>query len=194
MALFLLWLERGTFTTNFMFIIGIYMFNKVTKLLVTIALTGWMGVANATLIFDFSWDSSNGKIIGEIYGLSNDGVNMEATGLVLTSVGGMQVNVDVFEYGHWFVINNLFDVLDGELIGFNFWADSFSGINGYRYLRIKKEANNVISQYNDGLSNYNVDSDGASFVKRVTVPEPSSVILMLLGLAGLSFARYRKQS
>jgi hypothetical protein len=193
MALFLLWLERGTFTTNFMFIIGIYMFNKVTKLLVTIALTGWMGVANATLIFDFSWDSSNGKIIGEIYGLSNDGVNMEATGLVLTSVGGMQVNVDVFEYGHWFVINNLFDVLDGELIGFNFWADSFSGINGYRYLRLKKDTSNNSSQFNDGLSNYNVDSDGASFVKRVTVPEPSSVILMLLGLAGLSFARYRKQ-
>jgi len=31
-------------------------------------------------------------------------------------------------------------------------------------------------------------------INRVTVPEPDSVILLLLGLAGLSFARYRKQS
>jgi hypothetical protein len=71
------------------------MFKMVSKILGVIALTGWMGVANATLIFDFSWDSSNGKIIGEIYGLSDDGDNMGATGLVLTSVDGMQVIYNV---------------------------------------------------------------------------------------------------
>jgi hypothetical protein len=93
-----------------------------TKILGVIALTGWMGVANATLIFDFSWDSSNGKIIGEIYGLSDDGVNMEATGLVLTSVGGMQVNINVFEDDDWQVDNNDFDVLGGLLVGIDFFA------------------------------------------------------------------------
>jgi hypothetical protein len=160
-----------------------------TKILGVIALTGWMGVANATLIFDFSWDSSNGKIIGEIYGLSDDGVNMEATGLVLTSVGGMQVNINVFEDDDWQVDNNDFDVLGGLLVGIDFFAKS---ITVDRFIYLARTGLGFDYQYRDELVEYQVTGDG-SFVKRVTVPEPSSVILMLLGLAGLSFARYRKQ-
>jgi hypothetical protein len=165
------------------------MFKMVTKILGVIALTGWMGVANATLIFDFSWDSDNGEIIGEIYGLSDDGVNMEATGFVLTSVGGMQVNINVFEDGDWQVFTNDFDVLDGQLIGIDFFAVD-NVIGGYLYLA--KSARGFDLNYIGGR--YTIMTTGVgSFVKRVTVPEPSSVILMLLGLAGLSFARYRKQ-
>jgi hypothetical protein len=165
------------------------LFNMFTKILGVIALTGWMGVANATLIFDFSWDSSNGKIIGEIYGLSDDGVNMEATGLVLTSVGGMQVNINVFEDDDWQVDNNDFDVLGGLLVGIDFFAKS---ITVDRFIYLARTGLGFDYQYRDELVEYQVTGDG-SFVKRVTVPEPSSVILMLLGLAGLSFARYRKQ-
>jgi hypothetical protein len=166
------------------------MFKMVTKILGVIALTGWMGVANATLIFDFSWDSDNGEIIGEIYGLSDDGVNMEATGFVLTSVGGMQVNINVFEDGDWQVYTNDFDVRGGQLIGIEFFAvyDDIGG--GFIYLA----KSDMVINFDYYGGSYTMLSTGVgSFVKRVTVPEPSSVILMLLGLAGLSFARYRKQ-
>jgi hypothetical protein len=168
------------------------MFKKVTKLLGAIALTGWMGVANATLIFDFSFDSSNGKIIGEIYGLSDDGVNMKATGLVLTSVGGMQENINVFEDAGWRVFSNDFDVLEGKLVDFNFYA-SAQEID--KRVRLLKKSSDPAQSGNHYVANdvtYFAPGDG-SFLKRVTAPEPSSVILMLLGLAGLSFARYRKQ-
>jgi hypothetical protein len=46
------------------------MFKKVTKHIIAIALTGWMGVANATLIIDFSWDGRNGEVNGVIEGLA----------------------------------------------------------------------------------------------------------------------------
>jgi|UPI0005925372 hypothetical protein len=172
------------------------MFKKVTKLLGAIALTGWMGVANATLIFDFSWDSSNGKIIGEIYGLSDDGVNMEATGLVLTSVGGTQVDINVFEDIGWDVPVNYFDVLEGQIVGFDFSASAPRALTSARgaLLRFYDDRYNGTAEllYRTRPRIYAGYGIG-TFVKRATVPEPSSVILMLLGLAGLSFARYRKQ-
>ena len=173
------------------------MFNKVTKMLLTIALTGWMGIANATLIFDFSWDSSNGKIIGEIYGLSDDGDNMGATGLVLTSVGGMQVNYNVFEDIGWTVYSNLFDVTYGEVQDSSFYANYLTGSIS-RTIKMYRDTTWFGGPVDEEL--YLIGNEGfyyangvGFFGKRVTVPEPSSVILMLLGLAGLSFARYRKQ-
>jgi hypothetical protein len=165
------------------------MFSMVSKILGVIALSGWMGVANATLIFDFSWDSSNGKIIGEIYGLSDDGVDLNATGFVLTTVGGMQVNINVFEDDEWEVFGNSFDVLGGEIIGAYLEAETFNTVS---YLIVRRSPTIIrYNEFSDGADSY--VSLAGEFVKRVTVPEPSSVILMLLGLAGLSFARYRKQ-
>ncbi|PKG97023.1 PEP-CTERM sorting domain-containing protein [Paraglaciecola sp. MB-3u-78] len=176
------------------------MFKMVSKILGVIALTGWMGVANATLIFDFSWDSSNGKIIGEIYGLSDDGDNMGATGLVLTSVGVMHLNYNVFEDNGWTVHNNSFDVMDGEFKDINFYASYiFGGVERIIFIfdwgaTYRGTIHNIeVYLYNGGNKGF-YDATGVGvFGKRVTVPEPSSVILMLLGLAGLSFARYRKQ-
>jgi hypothetical protein len=167
------------------------MIKRFTKILGVIALTGWMGVANATLIFEFSWDSSDGKIIGEIYGLSDDGINMEATGFVLTSVGGIQVNISVFEDDGWQVFGNEFDVSDGELGNIYFNAVSNSPDIGAVELDNKYKINDFFN-YEGDTFRYHA-TKYVSVVKRVTVPEPSSVILMLLGLVGLSFARYRKQ-
>ena len=168
------------------------MFKMVTKILGVIALTGWMGAANAALIFDFSWDSDNGKIIGEIYGLSDNGDNLEASGLVLTSVGGMQVSIDVFNDPNWLTDYNTFDVSEGFITNFNFLSSyRTDGVGSVvRVLDIFSFLGFV--SYTEGGVRYY--SEEFAFVNRVTVPEPSSVILMLLGLAGLSFARYRKQS
>ncbi len=166
------------------------MLKMVTKILGVIALTGWMGAANAALIFDFSWDSGNGKIIGEIYGLSDNGDNLEASGLVLTSVGGLQVSIDVFDDPFWSVVNNTFNVVDKTIVEYDFLARRGVG-GGLTHLSLYL-FNRYNIHYCDGRTCY-INAEDFSFVNRVTVPEPSSVILMLLGLAGLSFARYRKQ-
>jgi hypothetical protein len=164
----------------------------VTRILGVIALTGWMGAANATLIFDFSWDSDNGEIIGEIYGLSDNGENMEASGFVLTSVGGTFVNIDVFDLFDWSIDDNAFDVLAGEVGDFRVHSSDYS-VGGTGYLVASRNANYFLIEYMDPAGKVYVGLDSGSYVKRVTAPEPSSVILLLLGLAGLSFARYRKQ-
>jgi hypothetical protein len=193
-ALFLLWLERGTFTTNFMFIKGIYMFNKVTKLLVTIALTGWMGVANATLIFDFSWDSSNGKISGEILGLMDNVGGQAASAVIVTEIAGTKVHLDFLDDSSYYEIFNNFDVSAGELSVVRFQSFSYSaGGDNIRFSGTFSSSLNLYISATD--TNYGLSSSRTNtvFKNRVTVPEPDSIILVLLGLAGLSFARYRKQ-
>jgi len=168
------------------------MFKMVTRILGVIALTGWMGAANATLIFDFSWDSDNGKIIGEISFSSGNGLNMEATEFVLTSVDGTDVDFDLLDAGFWTLIDNDFHVVDGQIRSFYFRASQGRGYNISLDSRPRTWSGGVEHHLRYDRINYR--SNSITFVKRVTVPEPSSVILMLLGLAGLSFARYRKQS
>jgi hypothetical protein len=87
--------------------------------------------------------------------------------------------------------------MDGELRIINFYAHYiFGGISRNTNFRWSITwpggplAESLFLNGNEGV--YNAVVVGF-FGKRVTVPEPSSVILMLLGLAGLSFARYRKQ-
>ena len=167
------------------------MFKMVTRILGVIALTGWMGAANATLIFDFSWDSDNGEIIGEIYGLSDNGVHQAATGIVLTSIDAMQVNIDVFDDPFWDVKFNVFDVASGKITYVDFFSQ-FDDVVIDRRFSMFSRGPIPDGFYIDGFVSYIVDG-AVAFDNRVTVPEPSSVILMLLGLAGLSFARYRKQ-
>ena len=178
------------------------MFNKVTKILTTIALTGWMGVANATLIFDFSWDSSNGRIIGEISGLENNAVGQRATGIVLSSIGGVLVNIDVVNDLGWQVKKNVFHVWKG---GINFDFRSYienplcgrwPGICPYPLsseFMVDQSAGYSLFTRNYVYLGGEWRGSNIAFVNRVTVPEPSTVILLSLGLAGLSFARYRKQ-
>jgi hypothetical protein len=170
------------------------MFKVVTRILGVIALTGWMGAANAALIFDFSWGSDDGKIIGEIYGLSDNVDGLRATGIVLTSIGGQQVNIDTINDPFWDVTINTFVVLNKSIVGFDFLAWNSYDTNT-RTLNFNSGEGYVSFIHRDYLWNRETRyrSETFSFVNRVTVPEPSSVILMLLGLAGLSFARYRKQ-
>jgi hypothetical protein len=164
------------------------MFKMVTKILGVIALTGWMGAANAALIFDFSWDSDNGKIIGEIYGLTDNGDNLSATGIVLSSIDAMQVNIDVMNDPYWSVVFNDFDVAYGRIVNAHIFTYFYDGTTN-RDFEIRTDRS--YAKLNDGHREYSTEE--FAFDNRVTVPEPSSVILMLLGLAGLSFARYRKQ-
>jgi len=179
------------------------MFKKVTKLLGVIALTGWMGVANATLIFDFSWDSSNGKISGEILGLTNVVGSQGATGVVITSINGVDVSIDVINDARWLLGTNIFHVFDSEVVYSDFYSFTRNGEEDI-YWKLESKVGGWVNTWNATYtrdyynqifaSNINPSFPSVSFVNRVTVPEPDSVILVLLGLAGLSFARYRRQS
>jgi hypothetical protein len=172
---------------------------KFTKILGVMALTGWMGVANATLIFDFSWDSSNGKISGEILGLTNVVGSQSATGIVITSIDEVDVSIDVVNSPGWGVYSNVneFVVSNGEIDFFHFTAHGPGGSELY----LDSHSSGLYFQGTlhfgyEGCQCYfdaDVNDTSVSVVNRVTVPEPNSVLLLSLGLAGLSFARYRKQ-
>jgi hypothetical protein len=173
------------------------MFKKVTNLLLTIALTGWMGVANATLIFDFSLDSSEGKISGEILGLLDNVDDQSASAVRVTEIDGNTVNLgwNADDSGSWEVPKyNNFDVSDGELERIDFYYRN--GDNVVRLIYDKIEFGNGYFEFQERGYDYASPKykTGFTIANRVTVPEPDSVILVLLGLAGLSFARYRKQS
>jgi len=94
------------------------MFNKVTKMLLTIALTGWMGIANATLIFDFSLDSNGGKISGQIFGLLDNVQAQSASTVTITDFHGDMVNIDLSVGVNADFWVSDFNVNGGELVSF----------------------------------------------------------------------------
>ena len=100
------------------------MFKMVTKILGVIALTGWMGAANATLIFDFSWDSDNGRVTGEILGLVDNAVDQAASGVLITSVNGIDSSpiIDILAGREWLTLVNNFSVEFGVMITYEFVA------------------------------------------------------------------------
>jgi hypothetical protein len=167
------------------------MFKKVTKLLGAIALTGWMGVANASLIFDFSWDSSNGKISGEILGLVDNNASQSASAIILTGIDGVSVQIDFLDTNIFSVVFNSFSVSGGVMVSLGVYADD---LYGSFFAMWSLTGGNYFSAAPHNLEYIASPGSGIKFVNRVTVPEPDSVILVLLGLAGLSFARYRRQS
>jgi hypothetical protein len=176
------------------------MFKKVTKILGVIALTGWMGAANATLIFDFSWDCGvECKVTGEILGLVDNKATQAASGLKITdfTVFSNLDNIDPAGWdvsssnSSWTITSNTFEVSGGQIVSGMFYASTLIGTElGYDW----EEEEWAISRRLQ-VNGFSIEGDFKveSFVNRVTVPEPSAVILILLGLAGLSFARYRKQ-
>jgi hypothetical protein len=162
------------------------MYKKVTKLLGAIALTGWMGVANATLIFDFSWDSPGGQIIGVIEGLQDIPGIQQATTVKITSANGIAQTYDLNNPAFSTVFSNDFVVRGSKITYASFQTVQWT-------TQTAVEFSLTYGLYAVAQQNYLAISVPI-FKSRGSVPEPSTVILLSLGLAGLSFVRYRKQS
>ena len=162
------------------------MFKKVTKLLGAIALTGWMGVANATLIFNFSYESQVGEVIGVIEGLQDVLSIQSATNVTIISIDNVAQRIE-FIGPEYDVIKNRFSI---NTTG-NLQIAQFKSFNDYIFdNRLIMSGRFTRLQYNGQVAT----SGMTKHSRRVSVPEPSTVILLSLGLAGLSFVRYRKQS
>jgi hypothetical protein len=180
------------------------MFKKVAKLIGAIALTGWMGVANATLIFDFSLGGSGNETIGEITGLVNDASDQSASSIRFTKLDGNIVDLEFISVNT--VVNtHLFNVYNNMI---SYYALDMSFQNPHNILEnywlSSALCTSPVNCSNDGFEvqiyNWytgdisNIQNSYPIFLKReVSVSEPGTVILLSLGLAGLSFARYRKQ-
>jgi hypothetical protein len=177
---------------------------KVIKLACTLLMTAWVSSANASLIFDFSFTDilqNNAKVTGEILGLSNNNFGAASSVRVFSNSEGYGVG----EYVGLPDINT-FEVLNGSIVFADF--KSFGVKNSTpdvtdSSLRLFDSGPGGFVQFRAGLTHSPSSVSAASnnqftqliFVKRnVPVPAPSSLILLSLGLAGLSFARYRKQS
>jgi hypothetical protein len=191
------------------------MFKKFAKLLGAIALTGWVGVANASLIFDFSWGGPNVETMGEIRGLSNKLGDQVASSVIITKLGGIDVYFeftkdDVVQANyHKFVIQDSvivfahFTALIYDQIYFGntptdmhiLLTDDFHGYFGNVRTRVEEGVRGPTfpspRRYSGGVIRW---GEAVIVARQFTVPEPGTIILLSLGLAGLSFARYRKQS
>jgi hypothetical protein len=187
------------------------MFNNVKRVAAVIALTGWMGVANASLIFDFSYGTTGNELVGEITGLVDgiDGQLQSAASIRFTTATGYYA---AFQDIRFLSTNEIQDAhlneftlydLKLDLVQFYYerYVDDFMGVGPNEYVMFS--LNNTKISVKSTPFPLDLDSSRRSaqefngFVNRVDptpAPEPSALFLLALGLAGVSFSRYKKKS
>lgn len=173
---------------------------KIIKLTCALLMSAWVSSANATLIFDFSFtDRANGGnhyVTGEIIGLSDNATGAASSVRIITHEGGFGIG----EYvgAPWF---NLFTVDNQNITFMNFVSFGVLNVSpvvtdSSFTLKYSLDSSSVgLSSYGSSISTgFFTFQDFQISLRSVDVPEPGTVILLSLGLAGLSFARYRRQS
>jgi len=89
----------------------------ITKILATVMLTGWMGFAQATLIFDFEFTDGTNTVSGEILGLVDNTANQASSAVVITS---NTTNFGIgFEFRESLSGDNVFTVVNGQIFEAN---------------------------------------------------------------------------
>jgi hypothetical protein len=184
------------------------MFNNIKRVAAVIALTGWMGVANASLIFDFSYGTTGNELVGEITGLVDgiDGQVQSAVSIRFTTATGAyaafnEFSVDITDSQVYDTFYNQFVVVDKMIISYDFRIeyDGYDSIEGvYKYFILSfRPLRLAVNDFENSGDYFAEPSDFNGFVNRVAptpAPEPSAVFLLALGLAGVSFSRYKKKS
>jgi hypothetical protein len=176
---------------------------KLIKLTCALLFSTWVSLANATLIFDFSFTNTfngGGVVTGEILGL-NDNAQGPATSVrILTNTFG-------FGIGEYVGSSNRFPNV--------FWVDNgqiryavFASIGIWNLPPVVVDSSFILTMdvgYSPGPFGLRpmsdeVFSDSLSrqrfsvWQRAVEVPEPGTVILMSLGIAGLLVSQRRKQA
>ncbi|XQW85114.1 hypothetical protein ACOYR1_18640 [Thalassotalea piscium] len=166
--------------------------SQLTKVIMIILLTGWMGIAQASLIFDFEFSDGTDTISGEILGLVDNLSGQTASTVLLTSnTTSIGVGIDFADMAY----SNIFDVNAGQITSYNFTSSVFDSIYSY-HLTLHDDSTDIFSRF------YYIDISGTAaqvtlqrdvnpFSLRVTeVTEPNALMLIILGLAGIRIARH----
>jgi hypothetical protein len=184
------------------------MFNNIKRVAAVIALTGWMGVANASLIFDFSYGTTGNELVGEITGLDDfiDGQSQSAESISITTATGIYAAFQNIEFD---IADSIVRSLRNEVIVSNkmisvanirwekLGLDALTGQN-VNFIFIMRDFGFFIRLLDNSTEESVTAPAGTfnGFVNRVAptpAPEPSAVFLLALGLAGVSFSRYKKK-
>lgn len=185
---------------------------KMNKTLLLLAAVGFVATlsvqAESTLNFDFSFSDANGTIAGEIYGLSDNSTSA-ASQVVITSFPddiNAIVTAPVVASDWTYIDENSFTVTDGEITGGGFYAheggtgNAASLSQGYQLFIDGNYGGAPGGYYNycnlDGTDSayvYGGTGLGAvTFASAEATPEPGTIALAGLGIAGLMAARRRK--
>ena len=184
---------------------------KILKLAAALLMTVWVSSAHATLIFDFNFTDVDGNTVisGEILGLVDDATSSATAINYFIRPSEWRAEFEgVMETNANIVVNrNRFIVEKGELISGGITLTQFQLRYQFLISRfiLRVEGDNGVERVElvdrFRLNGGDVDVDiliedyaAMSITRRVIVPEPTTFILMSLGIAGLSFSRYRRRS
>ncbi|MFT5542335.1 MAG: hypothetical protein ACI96N_001525 [Arenicella sp.] len=173
---------------------------KILKLAVALLVTAWVSSANAALVYDFNWGTPGNEIIGEVRGIDALETDPQAaSNIIITFFLGEALNID-FDVT---AFDNAFQIVNNELmIAANININDGGDDTQHSLIFSVSSAQEITFRVEDYATGGEVERtffDGgftqrAVLAPEVLVPEPTTAILLSLGLAGLSFARYRRQS
>jgi hypothetical protein len=170
--------------------------SQLTKMFTVVILTGWMGIAQASLIFDFEFSDGTSTISGEILGLMDNLSGQTASTVRLTSnTSSIGVGIDFADTAY----SNSFDVNAGQITSYNFTSSVIESMVLNYGLVLLDDSSDIYARF------YYIDSSGVAvqaveqrdvnpFSLRVTsVTEPHGVMILILGLAGLGISRFKQK-
>ena len=173
--------------------------NLVTMIAsMTAVILATVPAANAT-VYNFTFDSPSESLIGQ---LTVDASNNEVTditgtlsGIVNDTISGFLASpffpITVTLPGDVFTYDNVFDPGQGSLVDVYGVAFTTAG-NAGGYWNLWSSAPGNYSLYeSNAAGDFPITIDGGS-LDPTAVPEPSTWVMMLTGLASLGFVAYRR--